>query len=91
MSSTRKLLDGYAEAQGVTIPVCPDLDDALIGIAESVHAGHSTDTRAVYDLAKVIDIYVKRDGMSRDEAIEFFEFNVQHAIIDGAPIFLRKL
>lgn len=65
-------------------------DGALIGYAE-VFCGHTSRNRAVYDRQASIDILVKRDGMTPDEADEFFEFNVQGALIDGAPIFLRKL
>jgi len=42
-----------------------------------------------YDRTKCIDRLVERDGMSRDEADEFFEFNVVGAWVgDNTPIFV---
>ncbi len=47
-------------------------EDALIGIAEIF-----TRSVALYDKRKCIEILMLRDSMSYDEAVEFFEFNVQ--------------
>lgn len=61
------------------------LDDALIGAGEHFGSG----TRAVYDREKVIDILVKRDGMTADEANEHFEFNILGSGVPNAPIFVE--
>ena len=46
----------------------------------------------VYDEAKCLDILVKRDGMSLEEAREFFEYNVTDAWVgEGTPIFLERM
>lgn len=43
----------------------------------------------VYDTQSVIDILRKRDGMTHEEAEEFFDFNVQGARVGVAtPIFM---
>lgn len=43
-----------------------------------------------YDLEKILERHMA-DGMSRDEAIEFFEFNQLGAWVgDGTPCFLDK-
>ena len=44
---------------------------------------------AVYDQLKCIEILEKRDGMTIDEAEEFFEFNVVGAWVgEQTPLFL---
>jgi|TARA_R100001460_G_scaffold44048_2_gene80585 hypothetical protein len=44
---------------------------------------------AVYDQLKCIDILEKRDGMTIDEAEEFFEFNVLGSWVgEQTPLFL---
>ena len=47
------------------------LDDAL--------AGYDSRGRAVYHIEEILGILITRDGMTEDEAQEFFDFN-----IDGA-------
>ena len=45
----------------------------------------------VYDEAKCLDILVKRDGMSPEEAREFFEYNTAGSWVgEGAPMFLER-
>lgn len=47
-------------------------------------------TVAVYDVAKCIKILMKRDKMTRDEAEEYFEFNVVGAWCgEGTPAFVE--
>ena len=44
---------------------------------------------ATYDRDKCIEILVKRDGMTYEEAVEFFEFNVSGAWVgENTPIYL---
>lgn len=46
---------------------------------------------AVYDREKCIQILMDRDGMDRDVAEEFFDFNVSDAYVgDQTPLFLDK-
>lgn len=49
-------------------------EDALVGYVQQFNT-----ILALYDRGKCIEILMKRDGMSEDEAEEFFEFNVQGA------------
>lgn len=45
---------------------------------------------AVYDKVEVINILMRRDGMSYEEAIDFFEYNIVGAYVgDGTPAFLE--
>ena len=46
---------------------------------------------AIYDEEKCLEILVERDGMSREEAVDFFEYNTIGAWVgDDTPIFVRK-
>jgi hypothetical protein len=65
--------------------LCDGLEDALVGIANRF----GMEPVACYDRLKIIDIYVKRDGMTHEEADEFFEFNVIGAYVDHCPVFVE--
>lgn len=65
--------------------VADDFAEAFVGV--SYRCGK--DSLAVYSVPKCIDILMKRDGMSFEDASEFFEFNVAGAWLgDGTPIWL---
>ena len=58
---------------------------ALIGTGER----WGQPTIAVYDREKCIEVLEKRDGMTQEEANEFFEFNVVGAWVgEQTPIFV---
>jgi hypothetical protein len=60
-------------------------DEAFIGIGE--RCGLSV---YVYDQEKCIEILMK--NMSREEAVEYFEYNTLGAFMgEGTPIFLRTM
>ncbi len=59
-------------------------EDALIGYVQVF----SHPPVALYDRNKCIEILMKRDGMTEDDAEEFFEFNVQGAWVgENTPAF----
>lgn len=58
------------------------LEDALIGVGRRFGA----EPVAVYDEAKIIDIFVKADGMNEQQAREHFDFNVAGLGVDHAPV-----
>lgn len=61
-------------------------DDAIIGVAYQC----GKDPIISYDIEKCINILVKRDGMTRDEAVEYFEFNTLGAYVgEDGPIYVR--
>ena len=73
-------------------------DEALLGYVEgwfpsgSDGSGVSQGYVAMYDSAKCIQILIDRDGMDRDEAEEFFSFNVTGAYVGGkSPVFATFL
>ena len=50
---------------------------------------HGSGALAIYDENKCIQILVKRDGMTEEQAVDFFYFNVKGAFVgDGTPIFM---
>jgi hypothetical protein len=64
------------------------LDDAVIGVGQRP----GSDDVLVYDAQKIVDILVDRDGMDREEAWEFFEFNICSAYVGSdTPVYLLPM
>lgn len=62
------------------------LDDALIGFTINTHHAHV----AVYSAERCVKVLVERDGMSREEADEFLEFNTYCAYVGpNGPLFVE--
>ena len=62
-------------------------EDAIIGVAERC----SQPALVVYDAAKCIEILVTRDGMSWEDAEEFFSFNTLGCWAgENTPLFLWR-
>ena len=63
----------------------PDFDGCIIGV--------TTDNQAVYSLAQMVDWFVKSNGGSASEALEFIEANTLRALpyVENAPIVLDDL
>lgn len=60
-------------------------DDAIIGTGAIANSNEIL----VYDSNKCIKILMQRDGMSYDDACEFFDFNVRSAYVgEGTPMFV---
>jgi hypothetical protein len=63
-------------------------EKAFLGIATDF-AGHD---RAVYDYDKCVDVLMKRDHMTVDDACEYMDFNVVGAWVgEGTPIFMQRM
>ncbi len=63
-------------------------DEAIIGMAERINLGPVV----AYDVEKILEIMIERDGMTYEEAMEFFDFNIQGAWMgDFTPIYITKL
>ena len=60
-------------------------DEAIIGMVDIDGV-----TRVCYSQSEVIEI-LERDGMSNSEAMEYFEFNVEGAVVEGGPLFIDDL
>ena len=62
--------------------IADGFNDAVIGIDSGLD-------RLVYSSEKCVEILMKRDGMSFDDAVEFFEYNVAGAYVgELTPIFV---
>lgn len=63
-------------------------EKALVGYVERC----GTPTVALYDYDRCIQILMKRDKMTREEALEFFEFNTLGAYVgESTPAFATFL
>lgn len=70
------------------IVMADGLSDAFMGIGSIGPNGH---TVAVYDSMRVIENLMK-NGMSQDEALEYYEFNIAGAYVgDKTPFFMVKI
>lgn len=59
-------------------------DEAILGVGS--RNGHAV---VVYNSEGIIDILCQRDGMIRDEAEEFFDYNIGGAWIgEGTPFYM---
>ena len=83
MSSSKleQILELYPDD---TFMVADGFDDAIIGVDDN-------NLKIVYDIDKVIDILIK-DGMSVDESIEYYEYNIAGAYVgENTPSFIRLI
>jgi hypothetical protein len=72
-------LDGILLADG--------LDAALVGVGSRC----SKPDVAVYDVEQVVEILMRRDGMTEEEAWEFFGFNIEGAWVgEQTPVWVRR-
>ena len=61
------------------------LEEALVGFSSRFAEG----PLATYDIKKVIDIFMNRDGMTFEDANEYFEYNVLGSWVgDRTPVFI---
>jgi len=66
------------------------LDAALIGLGGQFHAS-GRQSMLVYSVNKILEILVDRDGMTYEEAWEFFEFNIAGSYNGpGMPVFMEE-
>lgn len=71
---------------GEEILLADGFEEAFLGIAWQF-----TKPMALYDRQKCIDILMKRDGMTDEEATEYFDFNVAGAYVgENTPAFLTR-
>ena len=59
------------------------LEDALVGIASR----HCMQPVALYDHRKILEVFMRRDGMTYEEASEMYDFNIGCLWAgDGTPL-----
>jgi len=72
-----QILEHYDDEE---ILIADGFDDAVIGIDEK-------QMRLIYSVTKCLDILMERDGMSLEDVIEYFEFNVSGSYVgEKTPI-----
>lgn len=65
--------------------LCDGFDEAIIGVAERINLGPVV----AYDIDKMVEIMVERDGMTQEEAMEFFDFNIIGAWMgENTPVYI---
>jgi hypothetical protein len=57
-----------------------DLDKAILGTTLTYQTGERVPT-FVYSGEEIVSVLMIRDGMTRDEALEFIDFNIDSAYI----------
>jgi len=62
-------------------------EGAILGVGERC----GQPALVVYDRAKCLEILMQRDGLTYDEAVEYFDFNTAGAWVGaGTPIWLTR-
>lgn len=68
----------------------PHFDCALIGYRVE-QAGDHHQARAVYSIDKILEVLVDHDGMTPDEAIDWFGFNIEGSYLGpSTPIYIDE-
>ncbi len=84
--SMKKWVGEYADEYGERLLTMDGFDDCILGIASI----HSKPPFVVYNSRAVVARLVERDGMTQEEAEEYFAFNMECAYLgEGTPAFLR--
>jgi len=66
---------------------CDGFDEAIIGYAERINLGPVV----AYDVNKIIEILMTKDGMTHEEAVEYFYYNIHGAWMgEYTPIYIFK-
>lgn len=80
-SNLRELIEAVYD--GVPILFADGFDDAIIGIETNTH-------KVCYDIDKCLEILIERDGMSYEEAHEYFYYNVSAAYVgEFTPLWIH--
>lgn len=83
--TTREKIQSYLEGfemSALLLDPGSMYDEAIIGLVEA-----GDETVVAYDRQKIIEALM-RDGADREEAEEFFEFNIAGSCIEGGPIYV---
>ena len=64
------------------------MNKAFIGLVKR----QDQDMCALYDIERCIKVLMERDGMTREDAMEFFSFNIESMYVgDRGPYFLTRI
>lgn len=66
--------------------LCDGFNDAIIGMAERINLSPVV----AYSVEKMLDIMIARDGMTYEEALEYYDYNIAGAWLgDNTPIYIK--
>lgn len=83
----RNKIEQFALEHDTEIMIADGLDEAIVGVTSTDDEVYN----AVYSEEKCIQVFEKQ-GMSREEAEEFFEYNTRGAYMGpGTPIYINTL
>lgn len=90
-----KIEEEYSDAENVLLlggeGMGIDYSDAFVGIVDSPHCSF----KALYDYDKCLQLLQDKEGMTWEEALEWFEYNTVRSLsyqkADAAPLFLNRL
>jgi hypothetical protein len=84
--SMRQLVEKVVESSEEDVLFANGFDEAILGLSlDNPKEG----LRVIYDYSKCISILEERDGMTLEEAEEFFSFNVVGAWVgEGTPLYV---
>jgi hypothetical protein len=83
----RELIEDRAINQQTEVMLLEGLDEALLGTT-----GEGETLRACYSEQKCFEILMRDEEMDRDEALDYFYFNVQPISgASGGPLFIDTL
>ena len=65
--------------------MCDGFNEAIIGLGERINLGPVV----AYSVEKIIDIMMQRDGMTYEDAAEYYDYNIRGAWMgEFTPIFI---
>lgn len=83
---TREELENKLENLDIELLLADGFEDAFLGFTSD------DPPKAVYDVAKMLETMVNRDGMTFDEAKEYFEYNIGCAYVgEQTPVYIRLI
>lgn len=83
----RELIEDRATNQETEVLLLSGFDDALLGTT-----GEGETLRACYSEQRCFEILMQEHEMDRDEALDYFYFNVQPITdAEGGPLFIDSL
>ncbi|BAN59681.1 hypothetical protein N374_gp012 [Bacillus phage phiNIT1] len=84
-----KEMKEYISEGNETMLFVDGFDEALLGLVNIAGPSGSYEA-ALYDKDLCINILMRRDGMTEEEAVEYFEYNIANAYVGrGTPAFAR--
>lgn len=66
--------------------LCDGFDEAIIGMVDRINLGPVV----AYDVNKMLEIMVERDGMTYEDAMEYFDYNILGAWLgENTPVYIQ--